>query len=279
MPISKPFAIATEGATTDGRVITAEWIKQMAETYDPKTYTALGNMEHYLSALPDSIFSAYGKVVSLSTRFADILGEKKLQLMAVFDANDAIVALQKAGKKMFSSIEVNPDFAKSNKAYLQGLGFTDTPASLGTEMMKFAAGAQTNPLAARKKDPGNLFTVAEEITIEWENEAAKPNAGDTLFNKVKDLLGLGKKDNDARFADHAESITTVAQSQKNLLDSFARIENEMSALGAEVKLTKEALAARAKEFADLKTKLGATDGDDKTRPAAAGGDGKATTDC
>lgn len=279
MPKSKPFAIATEGATTDGRNITREWITQMAETYDPKSYTALGNLEHYISVMPDSTFSAYGKVLALSTREATILGEKKLQLLATFDANDAIVAIQKAGKKMFASIEVNPDFAKSGKAYLQGLAFTDSPASLGTEVMQFAASAKVNPFAGRKKDAANLFSAAEEVAIEWETEAAGPSVGETLFSKVKDLLGLGQKDTEARFADQGKAVETIAMSQKDLLDKHAKLEKEFSEQGAGIKELKESLAAQEKDFAALKTTLSQTDGDGKARPAAAGGDGKAKTDC
>jgi len=279
MHVSKPFAIATEGATTDGRVITADWIKQMAETYDPKAYTALGNLEHYISMLPDSVFSAYGKVVSLSTRVADILGEKKLQLVATFEANDAIVALQKAGKKMFCSIEVNPDFAKSGKAYLQGLAFTDNPASLGTEVMQFAAKAEQNPFTSRKREPGNLFSAAHEITIEWEADEAKPTDGAKLFSKVKDLLGIGKKDADARFSDQADAITAIAESQKALLDRFAAQEKSGTDLAAQFKTTAEKFEAMSKDFAALKEALGNTDGDNDHRPNAAGGDGHIKTDC
>lgn len=279
MPVSKPFAIATEGATTDGRVITADWIKQMAESYDPKAYTALGNLEHYISILPDSVFSAYGKVLTLSTRVAEILGEKKLQLLATFDAKDAIVALQKAGKKMFCSIEVNPDFAKTGKAYLQGLAFTDNPASLGTEVMEFAAKAEHNPFTGRKREAGNVFSAAQEITIEWEAEEAGPSAGDALFSKIKDLLGMGKKDSDARFADQANAITAVAESQKSLIDRFATQENAGAELAAQLKTSAEKLEAMSKDFAELKETLGNTDGDNKTRPNAAGGDGQIKTDC
>lgn len=275
MPISKPFAIATEGATTDGRVISAEWIKQMAETYDPKAYTALGNLEHYMSMMPDSVFGAYGKVVSLSTRFTEILGEKKLQLMAIFDANDALVALQKAGQKMFASMEVNPDFAKTGKAYLEGLGFTNKPASLGTEMMKFAAQAKENPFAGRKRSPDNLFTVAEEVTLEWETEKS---SGDTLFSKVKELLGLGKKETDTHFADISKAIEVIAQSQKELIDKFASLDDGSKTADA-IKTLREEQAKIVADFASLVEKLGKTDGDDKNRSHATGGDGTITTDC
>ena len=38
--------IATEGTTVDGREITAAWLTDMAETYDPEYYTALIWPEH-----------------------------------------------------------------------------------------------------------------------------------------------------------------------------------------------------------------------------------------
>lgn len=277
MQRSKPFAIATEGATTDGREISREWITQMADTYQPSTYTALGNLEHYLSMQPDSQFSAYGHVIELGTRETEILGAKKLQLTAIFAANDGIVALQKSGKKMFASIEVNPNFAKTGKAYLQGLAFTDSPASLGTEIMTFAANAQANPFAARKKDAANLFTVAEEVTLEWETENSP---GDTLFSKVKTLLGLGKKDTDTRFADHSNAIEAIADSQKGLLENFASLDQQIADLITGNKTNSEAIAASNQAFADLKTQLAITDANpDTQRPPATGGDGQITTDC
>lgn len=281
MPKSKPFVIATEGATTDGRVISAQWLNEMAETYDPKTFTALGNLEHYISMLPDSVFSAYGKVLSLSTRVGEVLGEKKTQLLAVFDANDAIVALQKAGKKMFCSMEVNTDFAKSGKAYLQGLAFTDNPASLGTEVMQFAAQAKVNPFESRKKEAGNLFTAAEEIALEWEEDTAKPSAGDTLFAKIKELLSSKKPDEAIalRIDDQSNAIEALATSQKTLLEGFARIEKEMADLGTAVKLNADALIARTDEFTALKTLVEHTPDGTQQRPAATGGDGRITTDC
>ncbi|WP_234085255.1 GPO family capsid scaffolding protein [Azonexus sp. R2A61] len=270
MPISKPFAIATEGSTVDGRKISREWLTQMAANYSPKVYTAVANLEHYLSSLPDSVFGAYGKVISLSTRETDILGEKRLQLMGVVDANEELVALQQKGKKAFASIEVLDNFANKGIAYLGGLAFTDRPASLATESMKFSvAGAA-----------GERFAFKDEIEIEFEPET-KPETkpGDTLFAKVKDLLGISKKDNDGRFADQANAITAVAESQKALLDNFASFEQQVADAGAQVKKLTEEFAAAQKDYADLKKTLSETDGDPKKRPNTTGGNGTITTDC
>lgn len=269
MAISKPFAVATEGPTIDGRNISREWIVQMAEKYDPAVYTSVADLEHYLSPMPDSTFSAQGKVVSLSTREVEIFGEKKLQLMAVVDANDSIIKMQKEGKKAFSSIDVLPNFLNKGFAYLRRLAFTDEPASIGTEAMQFSVGtAQVERYA---------FT--NEIEIEFEAEEKKPSAGDLLFTKVKDLLGLGKKDTDAQFADQCKAIETVALSQKDLLEKFARIEKDLADQGASVKLTTEAIETRRKELVELTEQLSRTPDGTTLRPAATGGDGEIKADC
>jgi hypothetical protein len=277
MPLSKPFAIATEGKTVDGRTISRDWITQMAASYDPKVYTAVANLEHYLSSLPDSVFGAYGKVVALSTREVDVMGDKKLQLMAVVDANDKLVSLQKAGQKCFASMEILHDFIGKGIAYLGGLAFTNTPASIGTEAMKFSFAAA----------PGERYAFADEIAIEFEAAATEPSAGESLFAKVKTLLGLGKKESDDRFADQAKAIEAIAQSQKDLLDKFASIEpvtgelidGKVAPSAEEFAALKEAHDKVATEFAALKEKLGTTDGDGGTRPPATGGNGQVKTDC
>lgn len=266
MPISKPFVIATEGATIDGRNISRQWLTDMAKNYSQKVYTAVANLEHYLSSLPDGIFKAYGKVVSLATRETEILGEKKLQLLAVVDASQEIVDLQKKGQKAFSSMEVGQ--IGSGTFYLTGLAFTDTPASIGTESMKFSMAGMS----------GERYAFKDEIEIEFEGEE-KPSAGDTLFAKIKDLLGVGKKDADARFADQANAIEVIAESQKPLLEGFARIEKEMAEIGASVKLNADAIAARQEEFAAFKAKVETTPDAAKQRPPATGGNGRVTTDC
>lgn len=268
MALSKPFAIATEGPTIDGRTISREWIVQMAGNYDPKVYTAVANLEHYLSSLPDSVFGAYGKVTALSTREVDVMGEKKLQLMAVVDANDKLVALQKAGQKCFASMEVINNFIGKGIAYLSGLAFTNTPASIGTETMKFSAAGSE----------GERYAFDQAIEIQFDAE--EPAAGDTLFAKVKALLGLGDKKTDDRFADQAQAIETIAQSQKDLIDRFAtKTDTAADQFAADLKTMRDAHAKLTADFTALQAKLAETDGDDKRRSRATGGNGAIKTDC
>lgn len=268
MPLSKPFAIATEGPTIDGRNISRQWITDMAKNYDPKTYTAVANLEHFLSSLPDGIFKAYGKVVSLATQEATILGEKKLQLTAIVDASQEIVDLQKKGQKAFASIEVLNNFIGKGIAYLSGLAFTDQPASLGTEAMQFSHGGAA----------GERFAVKDEISIEFVADN-KPTIGESLFGKVKELLGKGKKQADEQFADQAQAIEAIAGSQKELHDQFADAGKKAETAAAQFKALQEEHAALKQQFADLNQKLGTTDGDGTQRPAATGSDGQVKTDC
>lgn len=267
MPLSKPFVIATEGPTVDGRNISRQWIADMAKSYDPKVYTAVANLEHFLSSLPDGIFKAYGKVMSLSTQEAELMGEKKLQLLAVVDASEDIIALQKKGQKAFASIEVLNNFIGKGLTYLGGMAFTDTPASIGTESMQFSFGGA----------PGERYACQSEVAIEFEEEN-KPNLGEQLFAKVKALLVGEKKDTDARFTDQAQAVEAVAQSQSDMLKVFGdmnkvvkQLEQQVASLGTSVKENADAFSA-------LEARLGSESGT-PARPPAAGGDGTIKTDC
>jgi hypothetical protein len=47
----------------------------------------------------------------------------------------------RAGQKVYTSMEIRPNFANSGKCYLVGLAVTDDPASLGTEYLEFCSRA------------------------------------------------------------------------------------------------------------------------------------------
>lgn len=256
--ISKPFVIATEGQTIDGRNISRDWLTQMAANYDPKVYTAVANIEHLLSLAADGMFSAQGRVLSLATQETTLMGEKKLQLLAVVEVDEAVAAMQAAGKKMFSSMEVVSNFVNKGIAYLTGLAFTDKPASLGTEPMKFSAA----------KDHVYSFG-GEGVVIEFED--ARETTGQSLFAKVVGYLsGKDKKDED-RFADHSQAVEAVAASQRDLLDKFA-------ALADQVKSAQAAADKAAADLAAFQTQLDAKPEGERRAPAT-GGNGAHVTDC
>jgi hypothetical protein len=144
---AKRFRIAVEGATTDGRVISRDWISQMAKNYSPEMYGARINMEHIRGYAADSTFRRFGDVTAVE---AEEIGDGplkgKLALFGWIDPTPELVELTKARQKIYTSIEVNPEFADTGEAYLVGLAVTDDPASLGTEILSFSATAKVNPL-------------------------------------------------------------------------------------------------------------------------------------
>lgn len=192
------FRVAVEGQTTDGRTIERQWIADAAATYNRQTYSARINMEHVRGITADKPFKAYGDVLSLKAEEIELelagKKEKKLALFAELDVTDELVAMNKDRQKLYSSIEISPNFANSGKAYLVGLAVTDSPASLGTEMLQFAASqGDRNPLASRKLDKDNLFTAATEFKLELADEPAANPDPTGVFASIKAFFdGMGK---------------------------------------------------------------------------------------
>lgn len=129
MPTVKKRVAKSAHRTADGRQLPRTWLEQAAASYDPKTYAARVNLEHFRSHYPDSEFKSYGTVLGLSTEPAD---NGELYLVAEIDAGADLVEMWNKGQKRAFSIEIDPNFADVGGAYLVGLAVTDTPASLGT---------------------------------------------------------------------------------------------------------------------------------------------------
>ncbi|KAA5987325.1 GPO family capsid scaffolding protein [Pantoea sp. M_10] len=277
---AKRFRIAVEGATTDGRVISRDWISQMAKNYSPEMYGARINMEHIRGYAADSTFRRFGDVTAVE---AEEIGDGplkgKLALFGWIDPTPELVELTKARQKIYTSIEVNPEFAETGEAYLVGLAVTDDPASLGTEILSFSAMAKVNPLASRKLDKGNLFTAAEETVIEFEEVA---DVAPKLLERIAAMFSAKKKTDGEQFADVSAAVTAVAEQVQ--LNSESQTQ-ELSALEQSVTARLEAIEQQAGEdraaFAALQGQLSQTDGSFTRRPAATGSDPKSgvQTDC
>ncbi|MCG8708847.1 hypothetical protein JHU04_002073 [Brenneria sp. 4F2] len=280
--VSKWFRIGVEGDTCDGRVIDANDIQHMAETFDPRVYGCRINLEHLKGILPDSAFRRYGDVVELKAEAIDddssING--KLALFAKITPTDDLIAMNKAGQKIYTSMEIRPNFANSGKAYLVGLAVTDDPASLGTEMLEFSAKAKHNPLAARKSSPENLFSVATEVTLEFED---LPDVEPTLLTRVKTLFGRKQSSDDARFNDVHEAVTAVGE---HVQSGFEDIYKRVSKIEVDLAVYKQDASRQTEqakqEITDLKATLDGTESlTQSRRQPATGGDGDATllTNC
>lgn len=271
--------VAVAGQTTDGRTIAPEWLTQAAKNYNREKYGARVNLEHYLSPFPDSDFRAYGDVLSVYAEEVEIDGEKKMALFADIDPTEDLIKLNKARQKVYTSIELDLDFAGTGEAYLVGLAVTNTPASLGTEYLQFCAGAgDKSPLAARKQKSTNLFTCAIETEVEFTEEGDK---GPSLLEKVKGMFTRRDQASGAAFADVHQAVEAVATEVTSLEEKtkgkFNELANTVNELKSAVTKTSELETA----FNELKASLERQEDFSHKRDPATGGDGSTTlsTDC
>lgn len=277
---SKFFRVAVEGDTTDGRKIERSWIEQIAKNFNRSTYGARIWMEHLRSMLPDSPFKAYGDVLAVKAEEVEIKGQKKLALLCQIEPTPDLVAMNKARQKLYTSCEISPNFANSGEAYLVGLAVTDSPASLGTEMLAFAAGATANPLAERKQDKDNLFTAAAETVIEFEEVEDEPGIGAKLLATVKELLSRKGNADKQEFGAIGEAVQEVAGSQAELLEKFAKLQGDLEKATQDLAAAQKQIKDGAEAFAAFKEQIDQTEAPgQQRRPAADGGNGAVVTDC
>lgn len=209
--------VATSGKTADGRTIEAQDLRDMAEGYDPALYTATIWYEHI------RYVGSFGTVTELK---AEDLEDGKVALFAKLQPNDRLLALNKEAQKLFTSIEIQPEFADTGKAYLAGLAVTDEPASLGTEPLHFSRRAEKGNYFA------NLEPLGELIAAPDTDEAAALSFFTRLFN----ALGKGGPESPATpkdestpmdpktvqaFAAAVDKLGTVATSLETSAATFA----------------------------------------------------------
>ncbi|MCK7442531.1 GPO family capsid scaffolding protein [Enterobacter roggenkampii] len=258
--VSKWFRIGVEGDTCDGRVISGDDIQDMADTFDPRVYGCRINLEHIKSLWPDSPFKRYGDVTELKAEIISddsVLNGKKA-LFAKVAPLDELVSMVRAGQKVYTSMEIRPNFSNSGKCYLIGLAVTDDPASLGTEYLEFCSHAKQNPLAGKKDQPDDVFSVASLAELEFED------VPDTMLNsltdKVKAIFSRKQVSDDARLADVHEAVTTVTeQVQTNLTATDQRITELETAFAKFKQDVTSKVDENAQAFTSLKSSLDSTE--------------------
>lgn len=290
------FRVAVEGLTaSDGRKIERNWLTEAADTYDLKTYGARVNVEHIRGFSGEKPFRAMGDVVALKAEEVELsIGgktEKRLALYAQIDPTDDLIKLTKERQKIYTSIEVAPNFAGTGKAGLVGLAVTDTPASLGTEMLTFSAGANAGVLKDRvnafKSDPANVLSAAEETSFELEPEATGGgDSVDSFFDALTRRLGFNREADPKAPAAPAKTETPAAPAagsetpQQHAATGGAEMVLLMAALQKDFTT---AMAELRKDFsAQLKAvtdKLDSTPQSMSARPQHTGGADIQLTDC
>ena len=243
--VSKFFRIGVEGDTCDGRIISASDIQEMAETYDPRVYGCRINLEHLRGLLPDDL-----------------------------------IAMNKAAQKVYTSMEIQPNFANTGKCYLVGLAVTDDPASLGTEYLEFCRNAKHNPLQRFKANPENVFSAATLAELEFED--VPDTVLNSLADKVKAIFSRKQVSDDARLNDVHEAVTTVSE---HVQTNLTKQDERLSAMETAFATFKQELTGKVEEtsqaFSALKTTLDKTESFSQPRrtKASGGGGDELLTDC
>lgn len=160
--------VAVSGITADGREISPQELREIAETYSPSIYTAVIWCDH--ERAPGS----HGTVFAVRLiEGAEDLGPDQVALEAQLKPNDRLLWLNDQGLKLFTSIEITPNFAGGGKAYLSGLAVTDEPASLGTQELYFS----------KKSSEGAYYAMSTPLTC--FNQATPPTELKTLSVLLK----------------------------------------------------------------------------------------------
>ncbi|WP_375083542.1 GPO family capsid scaffolding protein [Providencia sp. SKLX074055] len=271
---SKPVRLCVEGATTDGRKVQRQWLTDIAKNYDPSVYGARINMEH----LNYEWMPRFGDVESVYTEeISEGALKGKLALYGILSPTDSLIEMNRKRQKVYTSVEINPNFSDMNSAYLVGLAVTDNPASLGTSMLEFSAGAdKTATFSERKQDKDNVFTAAEETVIEFteeENNPEKPSLKDRIMAK----FSRERQRNDVELNDIHQAVELCAEEQTETAQMLTRLETQVKALSG-IKEENETLRS---ELDQLKKDLSQQD-NQQHRPTSFGGNTTNTenlTDC
>ena len=226
--------IGVSGDTADGRHIRAEDLVQMAESYDPAVYGARINLEHCYFTFPGWA-GGYGDVVELKAEPWS-KDESKTALLARLSVLPNLQELWDAGEKIYTSMEIASNFAKSGKAYLVGLAITDSPASLGTT-------ANFNTAAATA-DKGKTFTPYHLTEINESKNMSKTseNPSDDGFGRqsVEEPEDKPAATQEAATAQNGEFVGQMNQAAE-LMEKFSeKIDSQQQKL--------DALEAKVAEF-------------------------------
>ena len=251
----KKFRVAVSGSTVDGREISQVHLREAAENFNPDVYAARVNVEHYLSPCPSSEFSAMGDVTALSTE--DITEGPlagRTALYAEIEPTERMKQLVADGKKIYSSIELHPQFSVNGRAYLVGLA---------TERLKFTA-QQRQAVMTFNSIQGEAPLISEAIESEIiEMAEQRQEEGTQWFNRVMGIIGRGRKADDASFSRIQEAVEGVATSQADIIDRFNVLETRHQQ-------DRQKITSLTTELTALKEKLRTQDGDPQNRFTATG---------
>lgn len=286
--ISDWLCIAQEGKTIDGREIKREWIESVAKNYRIDLYQALIWCEH-----EDPFWRQWsanlGTVEELKTE--EVNG--KLRLMARLRANSILQSMNEQEQKIYSSVEILPDFPCEGSYYLVGLAATDQPASTGLSRLTFSQHDQTFAKRFVRTAPvlflGSGKTETPKRNIDFskftkrENYSMTQEETDALIAELEDakqliielqeqnkeLIAQLESGNTEAAQESAEEMQTAAEQAEDSLETaqevaedaavnsdFSAIKKEIAKLQAENKSLSDRFSALMKKSVTQKPGIG-----------------------
>ena len=187
---SEPICILTAGPTIDGRNVEQQMVDDIAETYNPKTYNARINEEHW------GWGEKFGSVVSVEKRGKELWG--------ILKPNSKLLGTIEKGQLLHTSCEITPDYAKTGKFYLTGLALTDSPASIGTTEMHLSDNAGKKMSFCT----GSVISLNE---FSLKNQTNRSQEEQTLFSRLLNMIGSEK------YNKHQEEEPEMSKELENLI--------------------------------------------------------------
>lgn len=234
------LCICQEGPTVDNRLIKREWIIEAAELYDASVYTAEIWPEH------ERWYGSLGHVLEVK---AEEDGEGIMRLYARLCPEPNLIHAVKGGQLVFSSAEFTPDgdWRGTGKSYLEGLGVTNSPASVGTTRLQFNKGANSRFSDYRAIAFDELAEISEED---------KKLPADKNKPTWRSLFNLKERDTKRNFAEDTSGGEQTPSSDDKvnaLAEVVDEIETTITSLNDAVDKLKTVMDT--KEFADLRDNL------------------------
>lgn len=231
--ISDWLCIAQEGKTIDGREIKREWIESVAKNYSIELYQALIWCEH-----GDPFWRQWsanlGTVEELKTEEAG----DKLRLMARLRANSILQSMNEQEQKIYSSVEILPDFPDEGSYYLVGLAATDQPASTGLSRLAFSKNDQT---------VAKGFRAAPVLFLgSGKTETPKHNIDFSKFTK-RENYSMTQEEIDALIAELEEAKQLIIELQEQNKELIAQLESGNTEAAQESAEEMQAAAEQAED--------------------------------
>ena len=198
--------VATSGPTIDGREIDPKWLTDAAEVYNPDEHTAMLWPFHADSGWR-AFTNNYGLIDALKT---EKMGDK-VQLKARLMPNRFLIEANKAGQKLFTSIEVKENYMGTGKFFLSGIAVTDTPASINTTRLQFSQGETIH-----------MGSVEEFcFTLQSDDEMAKKGWFSRLFSSAPHKQETDTTMNEQQFSQLMDAINKTGERLGKLEEDVA----------------------------------------------------------